>query len=322
MRDHDILMEEEALSPLDTHFARLMERLSGGTSRELFYASALVSRATRQGDVCLDLTSTAGLCWEEGFCPRPKEWKDALLRSAVVVRPGDYAPLILDQAGRLYLYRYWHYERTLCEALLDKAGRIEEGIPPIVALRLKEIYPPADGEEADLQKAATFMAMQRGLCVISGGPGTGKTRTAAWILALALELSKEKPLRIALAAPTGKAAARLQESIRSMAESKTAKGLFAQDVLDAVPKEASTIHRLLGSRRGSPYFVYNRDNPLPLDLVIIDEASMADLALMSKLIQALPQETRLILLGDRNQLASVEAGAVRGADRVSAEPPG
>lgn len=303
-------MVEEDFSPLDIHFARLMERLSGRTSRELFHASALVSRATRQGDVCLDLSSAATPCMEEGSCLKEVGLKDALLKSEVVGRPGDYAPLILDKAGRLYLYRYWDYERRLCEALINKAGRIEKEVHPLMALRLKEIYPP--DREADLQKAATFMALQRGLCVISGGPGTGKTRTASWILALALELSYERPLRIALAAPTGKAAARLQESIRSMAQSKTAEALFAKEVLDAIPKEASTIHRLLGSRRGSPYFIHNRENPLPVDLVVIDEASMADLALMSKLIQALPQKARLILLGDRNQLASVEAGAVLG----------
>ena len=130
----------------------------------------------------------------------------------------------------------------------------------------------------------------------------------AKVLALLLEQSKGKELRIALAAPTGKAAFRLQESIR-----KNREGLASPDAVKAaIPDNATTIHRLLGSLKNSPYFRFNKGNPLPFNLVVIDEASMVDLPLMSKLVQAMPTEARLILLGDRDQLSSVEAGAVLG----------
>jgi exodeoxyribonuclease V alpha subunit len=147
----------------------------------------------------------------------------------------------------------------------------------------------------------------KNFCVISGGPGTGKTFTVAKMLALLLQLSAGT-LRIALAAPTGKAAARLQEAI------KTARnGLNCPDAIKAaIPTEASTIHRLLQGLPDSPYFRYDAKNPLPADVVVVDEASMVDLALMSKLVQAVPGSARLILLGDKDQLASVEAGAVLG----------
>ena len=132
----------------------------------------------------------------------------------------------------------------------------------------------------------------------------------ARILALLLERSPEEKLRIALAAPTGKAAARLQETIKELKEKK--KLNCSEPIRQAIPETASTIHRLLGAIQGSPYFRHHEGNPLPVDVVVVDEASMVDLALMSKLFQALPRQARVILLGDKDQLASVEAGAVLG----------
>jgi exodeoxyribonuclease V alpha subunit len=150
--------------------------------------------------------------------------------------------------------------------------------------------------------------MMKKFAVISGGPGTGKTTTAAKILALLLEDAWPAPLRIALAAPTGKGAARLQSAIYISKDSL----VCSDQIKDALPASASTIHRLLGPIEGSPYFRHNPSNPLDLDVLLIDEASMVDLALMSKLVQALRPSSRLILLGDKDQLASVEAGAVLG----------
>ena len=150
--------------------------------------------------------------------------------------------------------------------------------------------------------------MRRKFCVISGGPGTGKTHTLVLILALLLELERNRKLRIAVAAPTGKAAARIQDSIR------TVKATLACDeaIRAQLPERATTIHRLLGYLPDSARFRHDADNPLPFDVVAVDEASMVDLALMAKLFQAIPASARVILLGDKDQLASVEAGAVLG----------
>jgi exodeoxyribonuclease V alpha subunit len=164
------------------------------------------------------------------------------------------------------------------------------------------------GEDIDKQEVAAFTALSRRFCVISGGPGTGKTATVAKILALLIELSDPAKLRIVLSSPTGKGAARLQEAIRRVKDDLSCQ----QHIKEAIPSDASTIHRLLGTIKGSSYFRYHAENPVSVDVIVVDEASMVDLALMSKLIQALPMEARILLLGDKDQLASVEAGAVLG----------
>lgn len=165
---------------------------------------------------------------------------------------------------------------------------------------------PDPGPEPDWQKVAAFAALRKRLCVISGGPGTGKTTTVARILALLIESEGIPGRRIALAAPTGKAAARLQEAIQG----EKAKLACPDAVKEAIPETASTIHRLLGSIPNSPFFRHDARHPIEADVVVIDEASMTDLALMSKCVQAVPAKARLIIMGDRHQLASVEAGAV------------
>ncbi|MCJ7596538.1 MAG: exodeoxyribonuclease V subunit alpha, partial [Desulfobacterales bacterium] len=190
--------------------------------------------------------------------------------------------------------------------------RVEEGVGPIQMSLLKQglgrVFASNASGEVDWQKVAVSTALLRKFTVISGGPGTGKTTTVAKIMALLLEQTGGERLRIGLVSPTGKGAARLQEAL------KAAKGtLDCHDSIKAdIPEEASTIHRLLGSIPGTPYFRHNAKNPLPLDVLVVDEASMVDLALMSKMTQALPRQGRLILLGDKDQLASVEAGAVLG----------
>ena len=169
-------------------------------------------------------------------------------------------------------------------------------------------FPVTGGGGADWQQVAAVAALRKRFCVISGGPGTGKTSTVVKIIALLLEQAKGAHLRIALAAPTGKSAARLGESVRLLKEKLDC----TEEIRGLIPDGVSTIHRLLGPTGGSVRFRYSNDNPLPFDAVIVDEASMVALPLMAKLATALRHDARLILLGDRDQLASVEAGAVLG----------
>ena len=209
----------------------------------------------------------------------------------------------------LYLYRYWNYEKRLAASLRARGSSggatVDESL---LKDSLRRLFPGDDPKETDWQKVAAYASVVKNFCVISGGPGTGKTFAVAKILALLLEQSKTRHLRIALAAPTGKAAARLKEAIQNAKE----KLACPEEIKAAIPEEASTIHRLLRSIPGSPYFQHNEKNPLPADVVVVDEASMVDLALLSKLAAAVPTSARLILLGDKDQLASVEAGAVLG----------
>lgn len=310
-----------ALEDLDLHFARLIARVGDGEG-PVALAAALASQWTGRGHICLDLSSVAGtLVGEEvgeGVIEAPPldRWVEQLRRCPAVGRPGAFAPLVLDEAGRLYLYRYWDYQREVAEAL---ALRLQDEPTDVDLPRLRagldRLFPmSADGP--DWQRIAAAAAVLRRFTVISGGPGTGKTTTVIRLLALLVEQGGGRPLRIGLAAPTGKAAARMQEVIRAAKHD-----LPVEDsVRDAIPEAASTIHRLLGWRPGTVGFRHDRENPLGLDVLVVDEASMVDLALMAKLIRALPPAARLVLVGDRDQLASVEAGAVLGD--ICGESPG
>jgi exodeoxyribonuclease V alpha subunit len=308
------LEQSIAFSALDRHFARFLTKLSGRATPELLYASALLSRQVAEGHVCLDLNAWAGRqvasCDASGgvyTAPEAAHWRMKLTDSGLVGAPGDFKPLILDDHLRLYFYRYWEYQHLLAESILRLALQplAPRGRRPD-ADRVAALFPATGGHAPDWQKIAALMACLKPFLVITGSPGTGKTTTVARILALMLEQRPLAKPRMALAAPTGKAAIRLQEAIRS------AKQTLACDsaVKAGIPEAASTVHRLLGSLPGSSQFRHDSGNPLPVDIVVIDEASMLDLPLLSKLMQAMPEKSGLILLGDKNQLASVEAGAV------------
>jgi exodeoxyribonuclease V alpha subunit len=311
------LISSSAFSDLDRHFAGFVEAQAGGDRSSLALAAALVSRRRSEGHICLDLGEHAGLAFPDKpvdgvnsvQLPGLKDWTSELRASPVVGSPGEFKPLILDARHRLYLYRYWDYEQSLASEILKRAtGKPDESNDEALRQALQGLFPPESGGAVDWQCVAAFAAARWKFCVISGGPGTGKTHTLVFILALLLELEPNRKLRIAVAAPTGKAATRIQDSIRGV------KSTLACDerIKAQLPERATTIHRLLGYIPDSAYFRHNADNLLPYDVVAVDEASMVDMALMAKLFQAIPPSARVILLGDKDQLASVEAGAVLG----------
>ena len=306
------LQKQGLLTSLDVSFAQLMCRLSANESDELALAAALASHATANGHVCLDITCEADrkvyLSDDVGSVQFPdyKGWITALQDLSVMGVPGDYCPLILDESGRLYLYRYWKYEQDLAHALSRRAGAVAKMVDETQLQQdLKQLF-PASSTELNWQKVAAAAAVLNQFSVISGGPGTGKTSTVIRILALLRQQPNGLNLKIALAAPTGKAAARMQEAIHQAKQ-----GLpVDESIRDAIPEQATTLHRLLGATMDSIYFRHNQKNRLPIDVLILDEASMVDVALMAKLMWALPEKARLIMLGDKDQLSSVEAGAV------------
>jgi exodeoxyribonuclease V alpha subunit len=307
----DRLVAAGALRPLDLHFGRWMGELAGGASDEVLLGACLASAGVGAGDVCVDLARYAGgVALPEGGVRAPglAEWRAALRASPVVGRPGDPTPLVLDDRDRLYLARYWWLEQRLAAAV---RARATGGAPGVDRGRLREglarLFPSSPGE-TDWQAVAAALAVLRRLTVISGGPGTGKTRTVTAVLALLAGQGLPARPRIALAAPTGKAAARLAQSVREVASALP----LTEAERGALPREASTLHRLLGAVPGRVGFRHDAGNPLHLDALVVDEASMVDLPLMARLVDALPGEARLVLLGDRDQLASVEAGAVLG----------
>ncbi len=334
------LVESGALTPLSCHFARFIARQSGQTEDSLLVlTAALLSQSNQRGDVCLDLgrwagaplfestTSAFGIApaLAETSAPVLEQWQETLLQSPCVGKPGELAPLILD-GPRLYLQRYWSDEQAVYQAINVRLQGVEEIDLARLQRGLERLYPtraiaanpdshpqldllaPPAAVAPDWQCVASALAVTRRFAVISGGPGTGKTTTVVKVLVLLLE--QNPALRLRLAAPTGKAAARMVESIRA-ARSRLN---LAPELAALLPDEASTLHRLLGyqgnSARGG--FRYNRLNPLLVDCLVIDEASMIDLTLMKALLDATPATTRIILLGDRDQLASVDAGNVLG----------
>ncbi len=311
---------------LDEHVARTLGRLAGDDRPAVLAAVAAVSRATADGHVCLRLARVAGQPVAAdpedsaplaGRWPGRAAWLSELASSPLVGGPHDFTPLVLGASERLYLRRYWQLEAAL-------AGRIRARLsaPDLVVAQaplcdaLERLFPcPAGAAESHparrLRDAARSAAL-RPLVVLTGGPGSGKTTAVVRILALLAELARATGAglpRVALLAPTGKAAARLAEAVR-----QARAGLpCAAEVRDALPTEAATVHRALGSLPHSrTRFRHDEAHPLPADVVVVDEASMLDLALAARLTAAVRPDARLLLVGDPDQLASVEAGAVLG----------
>lgn len=332
------------LHEAEVQVAGVVARTVPATSDEVLLATALCVRGLQLGHVCVVLDDVADTVAIEAQgdqtgpdneadptaaitdlpWPEPTSWAEALRSSdAVTVREPDSGaatngvdaaltrPLVFD-GSRVYLERYWRYERQVGDLLLDQLDRHCDPIDDEVAIDtvLDQFFGTDDPDAPDLQRLGARMALTHRITVLAGGPGTGKTHTVARLLAALhqLGIDADRPLRVAMAAPTGKAAARMTEAVHQAVVSIDLPASSAQPLLDS---EAGTIHRLLGYRDGIS-FRHNRTNPLPHDVVVIDETSMVALPLMARLLDAVRPDARIVLVGDPFQLASVEAGAVLG----------
>ncbi|MEE9326147.1 MAG: exodeoxyribonuclease V subunit alpha [Cocleimonas sp.] len=279
----------------------------------LKYFTLEISKHTREGQITFPCTNSQ---------------QRELFKTKVVGGAGDYKPLIIEN-GYLYLRRYWQYQQQLADNIISRLGTIKREDTNDRNQWIKErlcYFFEKDSlkGETNWQQVAAERALNKDFLIISGGPGTGKTTTITRILALLIEQhlqssNKEggaiqrpcsaqvsNALKVLIAAPTGKAAIRMLDSIR-IAQADLD---LPKDVLEQMPIQASTIHKLLGYKHQSVYFKHNKVNPLNADVVLIDEASMIDIALMSKLVEAVPAHAKLILIGDKDQLSSVETGSV------------
>ena len=317
------LQRLKALRPLDDALANTLRRLDPDTPDAVLAAAALASLAVAQGHAGFDLARPRLLVDADLDWPAPADWAAQLAASPFVATPADAdaiadpAPLAFersaDGAGLLYLRRYREYERRLALQLRRIAAQPMATDIAALAPTFARLFPQARND--DRQARAAALALRRALLLVTGGPGTGKTTTIARLLALRVAAARQAsapPPRIALAAPTGRAADRMADSLRRATAGLAEAGLDA-DVLAALPTAASTLHRLLGVIPDSPDFRHHAGHPLALDLLVVDEASMVDLPLMCKLAEAVPDGAQLILLGDADQLPSVEAGDVLAA---------
>ena len=326
---------------LDAALARFVADVAPSADGVVLLATALVAHLEGQGHTCLaldalvaDPAGTVGwsdharLALEARLAEMPRDatgWIDALSRCEAVSRDrAGGEPLVLV-GSRLYLRRYWHYERRVAAGVKARLAVVETVDEAATRSWLDRLFPdPSDGDAIDWQKVACAIALRGRLAIVTGGPGTGKTFTAARFLALLYATSSERDtLRIALTAPTGKAAARLEQSIAAALA-----GLRVDESLPGLNARiapARTLHGLLGTRPGTRRFRHDASSPLAVDVVVVDEASMVHVEMMQALLDALPPQARVLLLGDKDQLASVEAGAVLGelcrdADRARYSP--
>lgn len=314
------------LGTSDVHVAEVISKSAGDRTHELLLAIALSVRAVRMGDVCVMLEGVARTALPEVIrdreqvaleWPEPSVWMESLSKSEIVFIPGvtpriPIRPLVLED-GRCYLDRYWNYECMVAQQLdqraSDTGGLFDEDEAFDHLFSATVAFAPDDL----LQATAVRHALTRRLTVIAGGPGTGKTWTIARLLGVLGQLAHEqgREFRPALCAPTATAAKRMTQAIKDDTPDEVANAEPDSDLHGGAALEATTIHRLLGANRTGS-FRFHRDHLLSNDLVIVDEVSMVSLPLIARLLDALAPDTSLVLVGDPNQLSSVEAGAVIG----------
>lgn len=282
----------------------------------LFHSIMATSQALREGHTCLKLVNVCEQSyWTDEQANKPgyqfpsmDKWRHYLLETTI--KPDDNQPLIFEQ-NRLYLRRYWQFEQQLADAIrsiLHRTVAIDLSKGQEIIAQLFPGEESVNGE-LDWQKIAVANALGRQFSIIAGGPGTGKTFTVTKLLA-ALQALSANSLRIAMIAPTGKAAQRLNESIQKAKSYLCEQYMPSVESLKSIPDTASTVHRLLGVQPGSHNFRHNEHRQLPFDVVLVDEISMIDLPLMTRLFRAISQQCRIIMLGDADQLPSVAAGSV------------
>ncbi len=316
----DYLLDEKRIRMVDVKLALM---LCDNQQNDVFYIVLLLCLAQQSQHSCLTLKEVD---WQNPFNLRQSDFTktegnvpnitspfneafnylDALSCLSAHNSVGEAKPLQLLNE-RLYFARLADYEHTLATRLLAMSERHLNINTQLLSQLLNDYFVDNSALAIDWQKVACAIAATKGFSVITGGPGTGKTTTVTKLLAILQSLYKSAPLSIKLVAPTGKAAARLSESILGAKEQLK---IIPEDIKALIPDSAQTIHRLLGVKPFTNKFKHNSTNPLHLDVLIIDEASMVDLSLMAKLIEALPAHARLILLGDKDQLASVDTGSV------------
>ena len=344
--------EQGWLRRLDSAFAGFMADLCPAAPASVVMAAALVAHMEGRGHSCLVVDALlrdpdallgwaplASVALGEVMAGLPREaeaWLNALRASPLVATDGQGAessdaaddaaddtapdttspPLVL-RGSKLYLRRYWHHERRIAAQVLQRGAAVDTVDEPAARQWLDRLFPsPPNGSAAiDWQKVACGVALRGRLSVITGGPGTGKTYTAARLLALLFAMDAEpQRLRVSLAAPTGKAAARLKQSIDAALQelqSRLGSSLPLAELASHIGA-ARTLHGLLGARPDTRRFRFDAAHPLEVDVLIVDEASMIHLEMMAALLDALPARARVVFLGDKDQLASVEAGAVLG----------
>ena len=296
------------LELLDVELARSLGDMTSPRSPDVELAIALTSRNVRRGHTCFALATTAADLWPQDVTPTDTlpdaaRWQDALSQSPLT----HNGPLVLDHLGRLYLRRYWQLERDIARQLAVRSAE-----PPLLSGESEWLPAPLDrlfGAGDSPQRRAAQNAIRHRVSLLCGGPGTGKTTTVAAITALLVEgwkhMKGEAP-RVMLLAPTGKSAVRLGEAVRSA----KARIEAPDETLASIPEQAATVHRALGMQRSGMHFRRGADLPLEADVIVVDEASMIDLVLMRQLLEATPRDATLLIVGDPDQLTSVEAGSV------------
>jgi len=316
----ELFQRYPAIEAIDAYLAQQLCESLGSDNEVLQHILIALSESLRNGHSCLPLAPDAGValvrCWsteqQQGYV-FPGSVHLLQVLSAFAIGPHDGAPIVL-QASKLYLRRYWHYEQQVAQELLQRMQPqvLSAQQTQVAEQLLTQLFGPATdtsaGAPTDWQAQAVRDALSRQVCVLAGGPGTGKTFTVARLL-VTLQAVSDTPLTIAMAAPTGKAKQRLLESISHAKLQLQQQGIDLA-LINSIPNNAHTLHGLLGLRPNKQYVKHNQSNPLNIDLLLVDEVSMVDLPMMARVLDALPHHCRLVLVGDAQQLPSVAAGSI------------